>query len=222
MLVIPDIIDHVTLRGMCKAIADSEFVDGKTTAGYRAKRVKHNEQLNKTDERARQVKKEVLKRLRLNPEFKAAALPRRVMSPLISRYQPGMEYGRHADDALMGGEHKQRSDLSVTVFLSDPDDYQGGELVIESPYGDQEIKLPAGSAVLYPSGALHRVSPVEEGERLAAVTWVESYVRDHGQRELLYDLQRVCRRLSKENADWPETDLAFKTYSNLLRRWSET
>ena len=221
MLVIKNVLDAKMLRALRVMIDEAQFIDGKKTAGFRAKRVKKNEQLARDDKKAKEVKRRVLERLRLHPEFKSAALPRRVQSPLISRYQPGMEYGRHSDDALMGTEPRYRTDLSVTLFLSEPDSYKGGELVVSSNLGEQRVKLPAGSAFLYASGNLHWVAPVEEGERLAAVTWVESYIRDHGQRELLYDLHKVCRRLSRDAADWLETDLAFKTYSNLLRRWSE-
>ncbi len=221
MLVIKNVLDAKMLQALRAMIDEAQFIDGKKTAGFRAKRVKKNEQLARDDKKAKEVKRRVLERLRLHPEFKSAALPRRVQSPLISRYQPGMEYGRHSDDALMGTEPRYRTDLSVTLFLSEPDSYKGGELVVSSSLGEQKVKLAAGSAFLYASGNLHWVAPVEEGERLAAVTWVESYIRDHGQRELLYDLHKVCRRLSRDAADWLETDLAFKTYSNLLRRWSE-
>lgn len=221
MLAIDNILDDKTLARLRDLITEAAFVDGQTTAGYRAKRVKKNEQLAPDGKAAKEVKRRVLERLRVHPEFKAAALPRRVQTPLISRYRPGMSYGRHSDDALMGPEPRYRTDLSVTVFLNEPDDYQGGELVVAGAMGEQKVKLPAGSAFLYASGNLHWVAPVESGERLAAVTWVQSYIRDHGQRELLYDLQKVCRRLSRDAADWLETDLAFKTYSNLLRRWSD-
>ena len=221
MLVIKNVLDAETLRSLRALIDEAKFVDGKTTAGYRAKRVKKNEQLAREDSKAKSAKRRVLERLRVHPEFKAAALPRRTQMPMISRYGPGMEYGRHSDDALMGTEPKYRTDLSVTVFLNEPEDYKGGELIVSTALGEQRVKLPAGCAFLYASGNLHRVTPVEAGERLAAVTWVQSYIRDHGQRELLFDLHKVCQRLSREAADWLETDLAFKTYSNLLRRWSE-
>ena len=155
-------------------------------------------------------------------EFQRFAIPKTIQRPLISRYREGMNYGRHVDDALMGGASKTRTDLSVTLFLNDPADYEGGELVIESPMGEEEIKLPAGAAVVYPSGALHRVAPVTRGERIAAVTWVESHVRDPQRREILHDLEVIRTRLSKTAPESRETDLAFKTYANLLRMWAET
>jgi PKHD-type hydroxylase len=132
-----------------------------------------------------------------------------------------MDYGLHVDDAIMGRGDRVRSDLSVTVFLSNTEDYAGGELEMASPYGPQEVKLPAGSAVVYPSSTLHRVKPVTEGERLAAVTWVQSYVADPARREILYDVDKVRRRLMNAEPDAEETDIAFKVYANLLRMWSD-
>ncbi len=132
-----------------------------------------------------------------------------------------MAYGPHVDDALMGRSEKMRTDLAVTVFLTDPTAYEGGELIIDSPFGQQEVKLPAGAAVVYPAGTLHRVREVSRGERLAAVTWVQSYVRDGLKREILNDMDRIRRAMAAASPASPETDLAFKTYSNLLRLWSE-
>lgn len=219
---LPDVLDLTELREIRGALSDSPFVDGKTTAGYRAKRVKNNLQLDKSADEASQIKSIVLNGLKRNPEFRRAALPRHIQPPLVSRYQVGMNYGRHVDDALMGSERKTRTDVSVTVFLSDPGDYDGGELLIQSPYGDQEVKLPAGAAVLYPASTLHRVLPVTRGERLAAVTWIESHVRDPARREILHDLDRVSNALGRRDPDSEESDLAAKTYSNLLRMWSDT
>jgi len=159
--------------------------------------------------------------LRRSREFQNVALPKSIQRPLFSRYTVGMDYGLHVDDALMGREIKARSDLSVTVFLSNPDDYDGGELEMASPYGPQEGKLPAGSAVVYPSSTLHRVKPVTAGERLAAVTWVQSFIADPARREVLYEMDKVRRRLSELDPDGEVTDLAFKTYANLLRMWSD-
>ena len=221
MQIIGDVLDLTELREVREMIGRSKFVDGATTAGKRAKRVKANEQLAGNDEAVRLAKQLVLDGLRRNPTFQRVALPKQIQLPMISRYGPGMRYGRHVDDAVMGRKVKHRTDLSVTVFLNDPGDYDGGELVLESPLGDQEIKLPAGSAILYPSGDLHHVAEVVRGERLAAVTWVQSLIRDAGQRQLLAELRRVCKRLAEDAPDWDETDLAHKTYSNLLRRWAE-
>jgi PKHD-type hydroxylase len=218
---IPDILDWTEIKKIRAAIAEGEFEDGKKTAGYRAKRVKHNLQMDRSSEAAKAVKAIILTGLRRNPTFQRVALPKAIRPPLISRYQEGMNYGLHVDDAMMGGNPKERTDISVTVFLSDPADYDGGETVMNSSFGKQEIKLPAGAAVVYPSSTLHRVAPVTRGERLAAVTWVQSHVRDPAKREILSDLRSMRDKLVKLRPEEEEADLAFKTYSNLLRMWSE-
>ncbi|WP_193369312.1 Fe2+-dependent dioxygenase [Pelagibius marinus] len=218
---IDGVLDWPALKKIRKAVAEGEFVDGQKTAGFRAKRVKHNEQLSHTDASRKVIDKMVVDALMANAEFQRVALPKSLHRPLFSRYLPGMDYGLHVDDALMGRGEKVRSDLSVTVFLSSPDDYDGGELEMASPYGPQEVKLPAGSAVVYPSSTLHRVKPVTRGERLAAVTWVQSYIADPARREVLYDVDKVRRRLMNAEPDAEETDIAFKIYANLLRMWSD-
>ena len=218
---IPDVLDLTELRKIRDLVGESRFVDGQTTAGYRAKRVKKNQQLAKDDKSANEARDLILIGLTRNPTFKQTAIARSVQRPLISRYVPGMTYGRHVDDALMGGDRRVRTDLSATVFLNGPEDYDGGELMIDSPFGEQAVKLPAGAAVVYPSGALHRVAEVTRGERLAGVTWIQSFIRDPAKRELLNDLNQVCQYLSKNLPDSKQTDLAFKSYSNLLRMWSE-
>ena len=218
---IPDILDWTEIKKIRATVAESAFQDGKKTAGYRAKRVKRNLQMDRTSEAAKEVKAIIHTGLWRNPTFQRVALPNSMRPPLISRYQEGMNYGLHVDDAMMGNGAKTRTDVSVTVFLSDPADYDGGEIVMNSPFGEQEIKLPAGAAVVYPSSTLHQVAPVTRGERLAAVTWVQSHVRDPAKREILYDLHRMREKLAKLRPDEEEADLAFKTYANLLRMWSE-
>jgi PKHD-type hydroxylase len=218
---IPDILEWPEIKKIRAAIESGEFLDGTKTAGYRAKRVKHNQQMDRTTDAAKEVKTAVLAALKRNKIFQRVALPRTIRPPLISRYQVGMNYGLHVDDAMMGGKAKERSDISVTVFLSDPGDYEGGVLVMNSPYGEQEIKLPAGHAVVYPSSTLHKVAPVTGGERLAAVTWVQSQVRDPARREILYDVYRMREKLAKLHPEEEEADLAFRTHANLLRMWSE-
>jgi PKHD-type hydroxylase len=218
---IPDLLEWPEIKKIRVAIESGDFRDGKKTAGYRAKRVKNNEQMDRTTAAAKAVKASVLAALRRNKTFQRVALPRTIRPPLISRYRVDMNYGPHVDDAMMGGRVKERSDISVTVFLSDPGDYDGGELVMSSPFGAQEIKLPAGHAVVYPSSTLHQVAPVTRGERLAAVTWVQSHVRDPARREILYDIYRMREKLAKLHPGEEEADLAFKTHSNLLRMWSE-
>ena len=223
LMCIPDILDRPTLKKIREAIEEGEFEDGRRTAGRYAKRVKHNLQLERESEPVKRIKATIVRALRRNPTFHRVAIPRSIRPPLINCYREGMDYGPHVDDALMGrAAHKERTDLSVTVALNPPEDYDGGELVIHSSFGEQEVKLPAGAAVVYPSSAVHRVAPVSRGERLAAVTWVQSYVRDPDMREILYDLYQVREMLAKADPEGEETALAGKTYTNLLRMWSET
>jgi PKHD-type hydroxylase len=218
---IPDIFDLTELRQLRAALAGGSFVDGRRTAGKRARRVKQNEQLQGDSDAAKAMRAQVLKALERNPTFRQVALPRKIRPPLFSRYGPGMSYGRHVDDALMGPDRADRTDLSVTVFLSPPDGYEGGALEIETPFGPQSVKLPAGAAVVYPASSLHAVSPVVAGERLAAVTWVQSLVRDPARREILYDLAQIRDELHRTASESEATERAFKTYANLLRIWAE-
>lgn len=220
---IPDLLTRAAVRELREAVAETGFVDGAASAGYRARRVKHNLQMEKETAAAGAAKQRVLRALWENAMVRDATLPRDIQTPLINRYEPGMEYGWHVDNALMGGAHGRRTDASVTVFISDPREYDGGELLIQNAGGDEQaIKLPAGAAVVYPSGALHRVAPVTRGERLVAVTWIESHVRDAAQRELLRELNAVCKAMHRLDADAHETDLAHKAYANLTRMWADT
>ncbi len=218
---IPEVLDWTELKKIRAAIAEGSFEDGRRTAGRRARRVKNNLQLRKGDGRADEIKATILAALRRNRTFRRVAIPRTIRLPLISRYKEGMSYGLHVDDALMGTTRKERSDLSVTLALNDPGEYDGGELVIHGSFGEQEVKLPAGAAVVYPSCYLHRVAPVTRGERLAAVTWVQSHVREAAKREVLHDLELIREKLTQAAPDTEEADLAAKTYANLLRMWSE-
>ena len=222
LVCIPDVLSPGEVKRVREWMQAAEFVDGRTTAGFRAKRVKKNEQVGRNLPERDEIDKVVLDGLRNNAEFGRVVMPRKIQRPLLSRYKPGMEYGLHVDDALMGSEGQFRTDVSVTVFLNQPYDYDGGELEIHSPFGVETVKCPAGSAITYPSSTLHRVTPVTRGERLAAVTWVQSKIRDPFQREVLHDIDRVRRKLSQLDKDAEETDLAFKTYANLLRSWSDS
>jgi PKHD-type hydroxylase len=219
---IPDLLEFTEIKDIRSLVDGADFVDGRTTAGFRAKAVKQNEQLGRAAEGRERVDRLILEALRRHPDFQRVAIPRSLQRPLISRYRAGMAYGLHVDDALMGRGNKVRTDLSVTVFISEVTGYDGGELVIDGPYGRQEVKLPAGAAVVYPAGTLHRVAAVSRGERLVAVTWVQSYVRDAAKREILSDMDLIRRTMAKASPGSSETDLAFKTYANLLRLWSET
>lgn len=215
---VPEVLTPAEVERAVAVMTASDFVDGKKTAGFRAKRVKKNEQLGRNTPSREEIDKLIIGSLRKNSLFQRLAMPRTINTPLFSRYREGMEYGLHVDDATMG-TNAMRTDVSVTVFLNSGHHYEGGELEIQSPFGVQHVKLPAGSAVVYPSSTLHRVLPVTKGERLAAVTWVQSKVRDPLKREMLYDLDRVRRKLSELDPDGEEADLAFKTHANLTRIW---
>lgn len=199
------------------ASGDERFEDGKATAGWAAKRVKSNEQL-KAGPRLDALRRDVRLALERHELFDAYALPKSVFRILASRYRPGMEYGLHVDDAIMSGH---RADLSFTLFLSDPASYEGGELIVEGTEGQTAVKLEPGQAVLYPTGALHRVAPVTAGERLAVVGWIQSLVRRADQREILFDLDQTIRALHQANAPHGAIDRLLKTKTNLLRQWAE-
>lgn len=218
---IAKVLDAATLENARSAIAGLAFQDGRTTAGWHARTVKRNQQAVASPELAK-VQQTIIAALSAHPVFASIARPKLILAPLISRSGPGEGYGTHVDDALIGGEGTRiRSDLSVTVFLSDPQGYAGGELVVETPSGEETAKGAAGDAIVYPSTTLHRVMPVSSGERLVAVTWVQSLVRDAEIREMLFDLDRARRAIFDKDGKTPAFDLVSKTYSNLLRRHVE-
>ncbi len=220
--VISNVLTWEQLTKLREMIAESPFESGERTAGPRARRVKDNLQMARDAKHRSEIQELVVSTLMANVDFRRAALPRSMRPPMVSRYQPGMAYGPHVDDALMGKDKLSRTDLSFTLFVADPTDYDGGELTIMSEFGEHEVKLPAGCLFLYPSSTIHRVQPVTRGERIAVVGWVESYVRDADRRTILADVAAVRRLLSEQLPNAPETDLASKTYANLLRMWAET
>jgi PKHD-type hydroxylase len=198
-------------------LAGETFVAGKLTAKGRARAVKHNLQIERTGPEPTDLDRTVLAALRRNELFQAFAFPKRMVSPIFSRYEPGMEYGSHVDAAITGtGLDTVRSDLAMTLFLSDPASYDGGELVLEMAVGQQEIKLDAGEAVVYPATLVHRVAAVTRGVRLAAVTWVQSAVPDARLRSILFDLGTACRQADADS-DSDRVLLLTKCYQNLLR-----
>jgi PKHD-type hydroxylase len=221
LIEIPDVLSRETLAQVQGLLSDASFVDGRLSAGLEARRVKHNEELRVDNPLVQRLNQLVMTPLVQHPVYQGAALPLRVAVPFYARYTPGMGYGGHVDDPIMGGPNRYRSDLSVTLFLNDPQDYDGGELVIETSFGSQAVKLPAGSAVLYPSSSWHRVAEVTAGVRLVAVTWIQSLVKDPGQRALLYQLHQARERLLRERPEAPETVQVSTAYVNLVRMWSE-
>lgn len=207
----------VTLRGRLGALAWS---DGRQTAGWAARGVKHNEQADPASAALAPLRTELLAALAAHPLLRLYARPQRFSPPLLSRYRDGMQYGRHVDDALMG-DPPLRTDLAFTLFLSDPASYDGGELVLEGHDGETPVKLAAGSLVLYATGQTHRVTPVTRGERIAAVGWIQSQVRDPARREVLFDLDRTRRALFERDGDSEAFATLSRSSAALLRMWAE-
>jgi len=217
ILAIADVLSAADIEDVRAGLATATFIDGKATAGWAAKLVKSNLQASGGAELDR-LGALVEARLTQHAVFALAARPKTVLGPVFSRYQPGHAYGTHVDDALMGGI---RSDVAFTLFLSPPESYQGGELVIDTTAGEEAFKLAAGSVITYPATTLHRVAPVTQGERLAAVGWLRSYIRDAGRRELLFDLETARRRLFDQHGKSADADLLAKCAANLMRLWCD-
>jgi len=216
--IIADVLDAEAVAAARETLAKVAFVDGRATAGWHAKLVKNNLQAPSADAAVKQLKEKIAAKIAATPLFRLAARPKALTPLILSRYEPGMAYGSHVDDALMQG---MRTDVSFTLFLSDPDTYEGGALVIETAGGEDDIRLPAGSLVAYPSTTLHRVEPVTKGARLAAVGWARSFIRDPGQRELLFDLDTARQAIFDKDGKTPAFDLLSKTSANLMRMWAE-
>ena len=223
LLQIPKVLSKDKLTVLQAILAKSQFIDGKLSAGMAAERVKNNEELAGDAREIQQLNNLVMGSLVQHPVYQSATLPIKIASPFYARYRPGMTYGDHVDDPVMGPpQGRYRSDVSTTVFLNEPDSYEGGELVIRTSFGDQQIKLPAGYAVVYPSSSLHHVAEVTQGERLVAVTWAQSMVRDAARRELLYELNQARESLLKQRPEEDETKRVDVAYVNLIRMWAET
>jgi PKHD-type hydroxylase len=214
---IADILSHDEMIEIRKAIEALAFEDGARTAGWNAKLVKRNRQARLGPE-ADAVRSTLSAKILANPLFAMAVRPKALTPLIIGRYGPGETYGTHIDDALMQG---MRTDVSFTLFLAEPDTYEGGELVIETHDGEEAIKLPAGHLFLYPSTSLHRVEAVRSGERVVAVGWARSFIREAEQRALLFDLDTARRSIFSAQGKTPEFDLVSKSVANLVRRWAE-
>ena len=221
ILCIGNVLDANALAALRRLIDGERFSDGQATVGWAAASVKHNEQLRGDAPAYDQIRQTLAQVLAASELFMLAAAPKRMRPMMISRYRTGMGYGTHVDNALMGEQEKMRSDLSFTLFLSEPEAYEGGELVIDDIGGESSYKLPAGSMVLYPSTTLHRVETVTSGERLVAVGWLQSMVRDASQRALLFDLETVRRELFAAGGKSKQFDTLSKCTSNLWRMWAE-
>ncbi|HEY9628193.1 MAG TPA: Fe2+-dependent dioxygenase [Coleofasciculaceae cyanobacterium] len=221
LLCIANVLKADELDRLHSQLNADDFIDGKATAGWHARLVKHNTQLRSNAPILPKVQSVIEQALKQNPLFQMAALPKTLSPILFSRYETGMSYGSHVDNAFMGDAARMRSDLSLTLFLSEPTAYTGGELVIESTQGEQAFKLDAGSMVLYPSSTLHRVEPVVQGVRMAAVAWVQSLVKEVTEREILFDLETARQSIFAGQGKTAEFDLLSKTYANLLRKWGD-
>lgn len=222
MLRLPSVLESNQLDTVRQLLADAKFVDGKLSAGSAAQRVKHNLELDKRTKQVDILNNLVMGALVQHPVYRAGALPLRVAAPYYARYKPGMSYGNHLDDPIMGADGQlYRSDIALTVFLNGPEQYDGGELVICTAFGDNAVKLAAGDAVMYPSSSRHHVNQVTRGERLVAVTWVQSLVRDPARREVLYELHRAREKLLKISPAAEETAQVNTAYMNLIRMWGD-
>ena len=217
VIVIGNVLTRAEVRAMREAIVALPFRDGRATAGRYARDVKMNQQAASSDA-LRVVLTKATDALHKNEVFRSVARPRKIVRSLISRYEPGMEFGSHVDDPIMAGA---RTDLSFTLFLSDPVSYEGGGLIMEEAVEDRRFRLDPGDAVVYPTSVLYRVEPVTRGERLAVVGWVQSWVRDPAQREVLHDLDVAANGMFASQGKTPEFDRLLKARMNLYRMWAE-
>ena len=222
LLEIPRLLEAPQIDKIRELAQGAGFVDGRLTAGEAARQVKNNEEMRLEPEAMHTLVRIVLSALGHNETFKAAVLPLRMADPIVARYTPGMTYGEHVDDPIMGSSGPRfRTDVSMTLFLNPPEGYDGGELVIRTTYGEKRVKLAAGDAVIYPSRSLHGVAPVTRGERLVVLTWIQSYVREPERRELLYELHLAREALLNERPGEDLTGQVDRSYVNLLRMWAE-
>jgi len=225
LLHIPEVLNKEQVAGMRHAMEAAEWTDGRQTVGPQGAKVKRNLQLPDASPLRRELGDLVVAALARHPLYHAAALPLRTLSPRFNRYEGGGEYGFHIDGAVMATGDRDvqvRSDISCTLFLSEPGEYDGGELIVSDTYGEHEVKLPAGDAIVYPSSSLHKVTPVTRGARIASFFWVQSLVRDDSARRMLLELDTAIRNLSASGADQASILQLTGVYHNLLRRWAET
>jgi len=221
---IPGVLSAEEVARCRKVLEAAAWVDGKVTAGAQSQAAKRNLQLPEQSREARELGELILTRLGRNELFTSAALPLRVFPPLFNRYDEGMAFGTHIDNAVRpvaGVALRVRTDLSATLFLTAPQDYDGGELVVEGTYGEQRVKFAAGDMVLYPGLSRHRVDPVTRGSRWCSFFWIQSMVRDDGARALLFDLDNAIRALRGKHGDTAEAVQLAGVYHNLVRRWAE-
>ena len=222
LLEIPNLLPPSEFNLILDMMSHGKLVDGKLSAGSRARSIKNNLEMEPNEKLINDLNNILMRRLVEHPTFQNFVLPSKVASPFYACYEKGMKYGLHIDDPIMGpAQYRYRSDVSITVFLNDPSAYQGGELSIQTNFGTNEVKLAAGSVVLYPSSSLHQVREVTEGKRIVAVTWAQSYVRPAEQRDLLYELHLAREKLMATAPTAAETAQVDHVYTNLVRMWSD-
>ena len=224
IITIPEVLNSEQIKEARRILDQAEWIDGRVTAGYQSAQAKVNLQVPENHPAARQLGEIILASLGKNPLFHSSALPLKVFPPLFNRYLVGQSFGTHVDNAIRqvpGTAARLRTDLSATLFISDPEDYEGGELSVEDTYGIQRIKLPAGHMVLYPASSLHHVTPVIKGIRTASFFWIQSVVRDDAQRTLLYDLDLAIQRIGRDFPNHASAVQLIGIYNNLLRQWAE-
>lgn len=224
LLQIPELLTAEQVDACRELLEKADWVDGRITAGHQSARAKDNQQLPEDHKDAKKLQNTILYALENNPLFMSAALPLKVFPPLFNRYQNGQSFGNHVDNAIRqvkDTSHRVRTDLSATLFFSNPEEYDGGELIVEDTYGVHSVKLPAGHVILYPASSLHHVRPVTRGARLASFFWIQSMVRDDGERTILFDLDVAIQRLSSDVPEHPTIVELTSLYHNLLRRWAD-
>jgi PKHD-type hydroxylase len=224
ILEIPNVLTPAQLAASRRVLKEAEWGDGRATAGHQGARVKDNLQIPAAHPAARQVGEIIVQALGQNPLFLSAALPLHLLPPMFNRYTGGQQFGTHIDGSirtLPGTGQRIRTDLSATLFFAGPEEYDGGELIIEDTYGSKSVKLPAGHLILYPGTSLHRVTPVTRGARLCAFFWIQSMIRDDAKRTLLFEQDVAIQRLGAENATHPSVIQLTGVYHNLLRQWAE-
>ena len=225
LITVPQLFSKDEVRHIRAKLDAADWQDGKLTAGAQSAEVKQNRQLNPTSDTARELGQLILQRLGQNPLFLSAAIPNKILPPMFNRYESGETFGVHVDNAVRVNPFTQerlRTDLSMTIFFSEPDEYDGGELIIEDHYGAQTVKLPAGDMVLYPSTSLHQVTPVTRGARVSSFFWLQSMVRSNEQRTILFDLDQNIQSMAERlGADDEGVVGITGVYHNLIRQWSE-
>jgi PKHD-type hydroxylase len=225
MVHIPKVLTPEQVARCREVMMQANWVDGNVTSGHQARKVKHNLQLPEESQAARELGEMVHKALYQNPLFMSAVLPQQVFPPLFNRYDAGMTFGSHVDNAIRAHSTlpvRIRTDVSATLFISAPEDYDGGELVVEDTYGSHSVKLPAGDMIVYPATSVHHVTPITRGSRIASFFWIQSLIRDVSRRALLFDLDMAIIQLTRDHPEHPSIVTLTALYHNLLRQWAET